>query len=66
MANQILSKVVESPNWDAVPRELKKRIYENVIARTHRLGAIAALPPEQRTGVLLEAVEGMMAKMGER
>jgi hypothetical protein len=71
MAYKILSKLVNAPNWDAtdsngnplIPAVIKKRIYERVFAQSHKLGAIAALPPDQRTGILLEAANQMKDEM---
>lgn len=63
MAYKILDKVVNSPNWERVPDILKKKVFERAFVASHRLGAISALPPEQRTGILLEAAERMQEEL---
>jgi hypothetical protein len=58
-AHSMLSKMVESPGWDATPDVVKRKIFQRVFAGSHRMGALAALPPEERQGILLEAVQQM-------
>ena len=65
-AERILSAAVNNPQWADTPLPVKRKIYQRAFGMAHRMGAMAALPPDQRTGVLVEAMSGLAEQMGER
>lgn len=56
-AHNLLSQVVHQPSWDVMPDIIKRKVYQRVFVAAHRMGAMAALPPEQRAGILFEAAQ---------
>jgi hypothetical protein len=65
-ARMTLTNIVSGPAWDSVPALVKRKIYSRVFSAAHRLGALAALPPEQRTGVLVEAAQHIQEEMARQ
>lgn len=48
MAHQVLSALVGSPSWDALPRAVQAQVFKTVFEHTRKAGELAALPPAQR------------------
>lgn len=51
------------PGWENINDRIKTKIYERVFASAHKMGAIAALPPNQRTSLIIDAVEQIQEEM---
>ena len=47
-AHEILSNLVGSPMWDAMPDIAKSRVYSRVMKMARLRGSLEALPPEAR------------------
>lgn len=46
MALEILSPIVNAPDWDRIPDFAKAEVYKRVIERSRQQGALQALPPD--------------------
>ena len=67
--HQILSQIVSSPMWQAMPTEtaqqlaIKRQIFHNVMRKAHAYGATMALPPEKRMALLQEILQKAQTPM---
>jgi hypothetical protein len=64
VAHDALANIVNSPDWDEKPDLVKRRIYKRVFLIAHRVGAIKALPPEERVPLVASIAEQIEAEMG--
>lgn len=46
MALEILSPIVNAPDWDRIPDFAKAEVYKRVVERSRQQGALQALPPD--------------------
>lgn len=63
MAHNILTNIVNAPGYDEIPELIKRKIFTQVISASHRVAAVAALPPEKRTDYLQQITERMQAEL---
>ena len=64
-AYTMLDKIVNQDSWGTVPDLAKRKIYQKVFGAAHRMGALAALPPEERQGILYEAAQQLQEAMAQ-
>lgn len=63
LAHQVLSQIVTSPMYQAMPEEtplqlaIKRKIFHNVLQKAHAYGATMALPPEKRMALLRDIMQ---------
>jgi hypothetical protein len=62
-AHQILTNVVNAPDYDKIPDMVKRRIYSNVLTASHRIAAVAALPMEKRLQYLQSITEKVVQEL---
>lgn len=63
LAHDVLTQMVNSPTWDAMPDLAKKRAFSKVFLRAHMAGAAAALPPDMRAGIVQEITKKIQAEL---
>lgn len=63
LAHDVLTQLVNSPNWDPMPDLAKKRAFAKVFLQAHRAGAAAALPPDLRAGIAQEITQKIEAEL---
>ncbi len=63
LAHEVLTKIVNDPQWDALPPLVKRKIYTNVFKKAYAVGAVAAFPPELRGEFINEIVENISDQM---
>lgn len=63
MTHQILTNIVNAPGYDEMPDLVKRKIFAQVVSASHRVAAVAALPPEKRTDYLQQITERMQAEL---
>ncbi len=63
LAHDVLTEIVNSSGWDALPDIVKKKAYAKVFLQAHRAGAAAALPPELRAGIAQEITQKIEAQL---
>lgn len=56
-AHDILANIVTAPGYDAIPDMVKKRIFSKVLSASHKIAAVAALPPDKRMQYLQSITE---------
>ena len=70
MAYSILSQIVSSPGWQAMPETtpqemaIKRNIFMKVLASSHKFGAFMAMPPEKRQAALEQVYQKFTAPIG--
>lgn len=65
MAHQILTPLVASPAWDAMKDAAKKQIYKKVFARARKMGAVMALPGEDRAALAQGIADQFVEQLNE-
>ena len=63
MTHNILTNIVNAPGYDEMPDMVKRKIFAQVVSASHRVAAVAALPPEKRTDYLQQITERMQAEL---
>ena len=63
MAHNILTNIVSAPGYDQIPDLVKRTIFSRVLTASHRVGAVAALPPEKRQAYLQTITEKVAAEL---
>lgn len=64
--HQVLAPIVNSPNWDAMPDMVKKRIYQRTFAIGRKQAALSVFTPEQRAGLAEAIVEDVQTELERR
>lgn len=65
MAHQILTPLVASPAWDGMKDAAKKQIYKKVFARARKMGAVMALPGEDRAALAQGIADQFVEQLNE-
>lgn len=63
LAHQILTPIVSAEGWDTTPDVIQRRIYQKVLAASHKLGAAAAFTPEERAAYVAQQQEKISAEL---
>ena len=59
MAHQVLTNIVNQPDYDQIPDMVKRKIFAKVLVSSHQVAAVAALPPEKRVAYITSISEKM-------
>lgn len=62
-AHKILENIVNAPGYDEMPDLVKRQIFGKVLAASHRVAAVAALPPEKRLEYLQSITEKVQTEL---
>ena len=57
MAHRILDNIVKAPGYDEISDLVKRQIFAKVLTASHRVAAVAAMPPEKRQAYLQSITE---------
>jgi len=63
MAHQILTQIVNAPNWDGTPDMIKRRVFNNAMTAAHKYAAAVALPPDKRMAYIQGITEKMAVEL---
>jgi hypothetical protein len=63
MAHKILAGVVSQPGYDGMSDMIKRIIFAQVLTASHKVAAVAALPPEKRQAYLQQAIEKVQGEL---
>ena len=63
MAHRILGNIVMAPGYDQIPDLVKRQIFSRVLTASHKVAAVAALPPEKRLSYIQSITEKMQAEL---
>ncbi len=66
VAHEVLSDIVNSQSWELMSDVAKRRVYSKVFERARAAGAVAALPADQRAGIIGEIVGKMETELAPR
>jgi hypothetical protein len=62
-AHRMLEQIIDNPNWDNTPKLVKRKVFQDIFKSAHKLGSIAALPPEDRQYLIQDAAEKLQEAM---
>ena len=65
-AHQILSQMVGSPSWDAMPDMVQRQAMERVFEASRKMGQAAAVPPEQIIQKAREISDELQRRMQQK
>jgi hypothetical protein len=63
MAHQILTQIVNAPNWDSTPDLIKRRVFTKTLTAAHKYAAAVALPMDKRAAYLQGITEKMAVEL---
>jgi hypothetical protein len=63
MAHQILTQIVNAPNWDGTPDMIKRRVFNSAMTAAHKYAAAVALPPDKRMAYVQSITERMAVEL---
>lgn len=63
MAHQVLAQLVTSPSWSGLSDLMKKRIYARVFTQARKVGAMAAVPGDDRIAKAQEIADELEESM---
>lgn len=62
-AHEILSQIVNTPAWDAIPDIVKTDVYSKIITAARTQAALVALPPEARSAEVTRIADELAQKL---
>jgi hypothetical protein len=62
-AHKILTNIVNAPGYDEMPNLVKRKIFAQVLSASHRIAAVAAMPPEKRVAYLQSISEKVATEL---
>jgi hypothetical protein len=54
---------VNAPGYDEMPNLVKRKIFAQVLSASHRIAAVAAMPPEKRVAYLQSISEKVATEL---
>ena len=65
MAHKILGEIVNQSGYDQIPDMIKRKMFANVLSRSHQVAAVMALPPEKRDAYLQTITEKVAVQLSQ-